>query len=97
MKEHYAITGILRQGFMGDSFFGGFIVVEQDNTLRGKLIDDYGPSSLSGTLHGEQLDFEKIYDGRNDVIKYSLKRDKLGVYIGRFSGTDTLDGLPFAN
>src|SRR3990167_6279727 len=47
---------------------------EIDGEIDGEIVDRYGAATIHGTLNKRILRFEKQYEGRSDIIIFSLTR-----------------------
>ena len=84
----YGLTGVFIQALSGNGIFEGLGLEhnEGNNSLRGTLMDYYGPSTIDGSLNLKLgiMDFDKTYMGRGDVMNYSFKKQG-EIWIGEWN------------
>ncbi len=95
-SELYSIAGFFMEGpgFITDEAFGGFFF---DNGCEpaGMIVDGYGASQINNLRFDEtsgELEFDKKYLHRADVIHYSLQRKEEGHFEGKYNGDVALCG-----
>jgi len=61
-----------------------------EDHIEGQLIDNYGPSRITGAMSEEALDFTKEYlkCNEDEIYNYSFKL-KEGIWRGEFTSMDT--------
>lgn len=92
MAELHSITGMFVESFPGTSPWGGYLIKganNEDNQIEGQLIDNYGLSSILGTMNDNSLIFKKQYsiehgNGQSFWYSYELKD---GLWIGGYTST----------
>ena len=92
--------GLYMHTQMLQTHFSGIIYDDPDSAmpkLIGLMQDQYGNSKLSGIGYDPEntdLIFVKKYEDRDDSIEYTFsKRDRRGVWIGKYEGELTGSGV----
>jgi len=80
----YSISGMFYETLAGVSPFGGFFQLN-NTSLEGMLTDQYGHSTIAGTLTDTEFKFEKKYKGKEDLlINYELTQTDRGLWKGQY-------------
>jgi hypothetical protein len=89
---------VARDQLVYDMFAGFIWQDELRSTLVGGMWDHYGESNLENIYIGEYFAFTKLYDRREDTIRYDFQqRDAHGGWIGIYEGIAVGKGLARCN
>ena len=90
----YGINGFFVESGRTNLFGGYFFLPDLNHgtkSFKGKLVDVYGESGVTGEMVGAQeLNFIKKYISRSEVNKYKFKKNKEGIWIGQYEGLNYL-------
>lgn len=79
------------------NFFAGVFNFQEPNSTRdgvGQMTDNFGESELSAiTLTATHFTFTKRYSHRGDTILYTFDKKKGDIWIGKFEGEKTGEGV----
>ena len=95
----YSITGLIQ--YLPSDIpcvaFGGYFRYDlaTKKICDGQIVDPWGESEILnfGFMDNKILKFDKKYVGRSDIIHYSFKKNKDGVWEGEYNGKATGKGL----
>src|SRR3989344_7559033 len=105
----YGLSGFFIERHSSDkaNYFGGFFFLRTDEheprrnvssmPLGGLLVDCHGASKIVGEMTPAELLFDKTYVQSGNRIKYSLRKNNHGIWVGEYSAEEQIgNGAAFA-